>query len=278
MIWALGVLGLLLLLALLYWQLIIAEGAYLGRRMVALLYNISAGAYDRIKQYDPGYEQWFLGRPLARALAVLPDPLVLDVATGTARLARTLLKETGFQGRMVGLDYARQMLREAVRTTEPWSDRLTLVWKGASELPFADASFDAVTCLEALEFMPDAEQVLREMVRVLHPGGILVTTNRISKDVWMLPGRVYTPEAFETLLRSLDLEMVQTQPWQEDYDLVWARKSGAMGTTLRERGLEMIVRCPACGGAVHFEATAVVCTACDARYPIAGDGVIEMRT
>ncbi|HRT31549.1 MAG TPA: hypothetical protein P5211_03945, partial [Anaerolineae bacterium] len=99
--WLALVAGLAVLAALLYWQLIIAEGAYLGRRMVVLLYNLSARAYDRIKQYDPGYEQWFLGLPLSRAMQLHPDPLLLDVAAGTGRLARTLFRQAGFHGRMI---------------------------------------------------------------------------------------------------------------------------------------------------------------------------------
>jgi len=53
---------------------------------VILLYDWSARVYERIKRYDSGDEQWFLGLPLAEALQWLPSPLVLDVATGTGRL------------------------------------------------------------------------------------------------------------------------------------------------------------------------------------------------
>ena len=54
----LGLLGLVLLGLLLYWQLVIAEGAYLGPRIVTLMYDWSARVYERIKQYDAGDEQW----------------------------------------------------------------------------------------------------------------------------------------------------------------------------------------------------------------------------
>ena len=77
--------------------------------------------------------------------------------------------------------------------------------------------------------MPDPDHVLREMVRVLRPGGILLTTNRIGKDARWLPGRTNTSEAFEAKLHALPLEMVRTKLWQEDYDLVSAVKAGARG-------------------------------------------------
>jgi hypothetical protein len=98
-----GLLGLVLVGLLLYWQLIIAEGAYLGSRVVTLMYDWSARIYERIKQYDAGDEQWFLGLPLARALALIPAPLVLDVATGTGRLPRAVLRQPAFDGRIIGL-------------------------------------------------------------------------------------------------------------------------------------------------------------------------------
>ncbi|MBN1261330.1 MAG: class I SAM-dependent methyltransferase [Anaerolineae bacterium] len=272
---ALG-LGAVLVVALLYWQLIIAEGAYLGRRVVTLLYDWSARVYDRIKQFDPGYEQWFLGLPLSRALALVPDPLILDVATGTGRLARTLFRQQGFHGRLIGLDLSRRMLREAVKATEPWADRIIYLWRSAGRLPFPDDTFDAVSCLEALEFMPSAEQVLFEMLRVLRPGGLLMTTNRIGKDARLLPGRAYSEQAFEGLLRATGFEMVRTQPWQEDYDLIWARKAG-VGEPVGLRRLEDILRCPGCGERLYRETDSLVCAQDAHRYPIAADGVIEMQ-
>ncbi|MGQ9768890.1 MAG: class I SAM-dependent methyltransferase, partial [Anaerolineae bacterium] len=118
-------LGLALAGLLLYWQLVLAEGAYLGPRVVTLLYDWSAHAYERIKQFDAGDEQWFLGLPLARALELIPAPLVLDVATGTGRLPLALLRQPPFEGRIIGLDLSRHMLREAVRHTGLFADRLT---------------------------------------------------------------------------------------------------------------------------------------------------------
>ncbi len=258
MTWLWVALGLVALAAFLYWQLIIAEGAYLGRRVVAWLYDLSAKAYDNIKSYEPGYEQWFLGLPLSRALATYPDPLLLDVATGTARLARTLCAQAGFHGRIIGVDYSRKMLRQAVATTQPWADRLTFIRQDAAQLPFPDATFDVVSCLEALEFMPHPEAVLHELARVLRPGGIFLITNRIGRDARLLPGRSYTPEAFEALLQTLPLEMIRTQPWQEDYDLVWAVKSG-VPQPVSLRRLEDILQCPICAAALRRTADSVAC-------------------
>lgn len=272
--WIWGVAGLIVVVAFLYWQLILAEGAYLGRRVVIVLYDWSARVYDRIKGYNPGYEQWFLGLPLSRALADFPNPLVLDVATGTARLARTLFEQASFHGRLIGVDLSRKMLHQAVLATVPWSDRITFIHQDAGQLPFPDDVFDAVTCLEALEFMPDPDQVLREMVRVLRPGGIFLTTNRIGKDARWLPGRTYPSTAFEAKLRALPLEMVQTKLWQEDYDLVSAVKAGARGPANMRR-LDEILRCPRCRSTMKRGEGAFRCEN-GHTIPILPDGIIDM--
>ncbi len=273
--WIALALGLVLLGLLLYWQLVIAEGTYLGSRIVILLYDLSARIYERIKQYDAGDEQWFLGLPLARALAPIPAPLVLDVATGTGRLPRALLRQPAFDGRVIGLDLSRRMLREAVRRTAQFSDRLTFIWQDARRLPFDDYTFDSVTCLEALEFTPSPREVVAELVRVLRPGGVLLVTNRVGRDAKFLRGRAFPRDAFERLLHQFPLEEVRVRRWQMDYDLAWAIKAGEpRGGGIRP--LAEILRCPSCGGRLNREPQAFLCVECARAYRIAADGVIEM--
>jgi len=272
---AIGLAGLVVVGLIVYWQLVIAEGTYLGSRIVILLYDWSAHIYERIKQYDAGAEQWFLGLPLTRALTLIPAPLVLDVATGTGRLPRALLRQPVFEGRVIGLDLSRRMLREAVRRTAQFADRLTYVWQDAQRLPFDDDTFDAVTCLEALEFTPNPRAVLVELVRVLRPGGVLLVTNRVGRDAKLMPGRAFPRDVFERLLQELPLEDVKVRRWQMDYDLAWAVKVGEpRGGGVRP--LPEILRCPACGGPLRRGTGAYVCTECGRRYPVGDDGVIEM--
>jgi SAM-dependent methyltransferase len=275
MAWLALVLGLVVAGLLAYWQLILAEGTYLGPRIVILMYDWSAHLYERIKQFSAGDEQWFLGLPLARALELIPAPLVLDVATGTGRLPRALLRQPVFEGRAIGLDLSRRMLAQAVRLTAQFADRLTYVWHDARNLPFDDGVFDAVTCLEALEFTPDPREVLAELVRVLRPGGALLVTNRIGRDARFLPGRAFPRDAFEQVLGEYPLEGIRVQAWQQDYDLGWGIKTGVpRGGGLRP--LPEIMRCPACREKMEREADAFRCTCCARAYPIAEDGVIEM--
>jgi ubiquinone/menaquinone biosynthesis C-methylase UbiE len=276
MTWLLVVVGFVLVMALLYWQLVIAEGAYLGRKVVARLYDWAAKSYDRIKQFEKRYERFFLGEPLSRALTQIPGALVLDVATGTARLPRILFEQAEFQGRIIGLDYSRKMLQEAARMTQPWAERITFVWKDASKLPFPDDTFEAVTCLEALEFMPEIEQTVEELVRVLRPGGILLTSNRIGKLAPFLPGRTYDKASFEAMLRAHGLEMIRTRVWQEDYDLVWALKSGVMRQLPTQRALTDILHCPTCGSDMTFTGGHLTCER-EHTFSMGADGVIELE-
>jgi len=278
MIVALIFLGLALIAALAYWELVVAEGVHLGPRVVIFLYDLISRRYNSIKQFDPTYEDWFLSDPLVSKLRDVHAPLVLDVATGTGRLPQSLLAQAGFHGQVIGMDGSRRMLAEAARSVQSTSgvaERLTLIWQDASHLPFDDDTFDAVTCLEALEFMPNTRRAICELIRVLRPGGVALLTNRVGPWRKFLPGHTQSPPTFETLLGSLGLERIRTQTWQEEYDLVWAIKPGR-GTGGDTRPLSDILRCPRCNGNLAPGEKALACGACRRAYPIAADGVIEM--
>jgi ubiquinone/menaquinone biosynthesis C-methylase UbiE len=96
-------------------------------------------------------------------------PKLLDVGCGTGhQLAhwRTL----GYE--VAGIDGSAEMLTHA-RENNPGAEILEA---DARELPFADASFDRVTSIEVLRYLPDAQPAIDEMARVLRPGGICLTT------------------------------------------------------------------------------------------------------
>lgn len=222
--WVLLFVALTLLALISYWQLIIAEGTYLGSRVVTLLYDWSAHRYDRLKGFDPVDEDWFLGNPLAAALRDWERPRVLDVATGTGRLPVALLRQPDFSGQVLGMDLSPKMLGVAGQKLAFPSHRSGLLLASAQQLPFADEGFEAVTCLEALEFFTDAPAALHEMARVLRPGGWLLITNRVGWEVWLMPGRTWPRAELISLLRRLAFTDISVRPWQTYYDLVWARK------------------------------------------------------
>ncbi len=273
--WLLGFLGLLILAIVGYWQLIIAEGTYLGQWLVTWLYDLTANRYDAIKQFDADMESIFLGRPLAIALRDVPAPLVLDIGTGTARLPLALLAQPSFQGKIVGLDDSRQMLRVAARKTNGYRNRLTLIWRDTTRLPFPNGVFDSVACLEMLEFTPDPKKQLTEAVRVLRPGGILLTTRRRGFDARVMPGKVFSPEQIAALLEQLGIIDVRIAVWQVDYDLVWGQRGGSASAGARP--ILEILLCPRCNAPAFAEDSQVIrCEQCSTRYLIR-DGIIELH-
>lgn len=215
----------------LYWQLILAEGAYLGAPLVALLYDWTAERYNNIKGFDEFGEDLTLGMPLANRLQAEPEALLLDVATGTGRIPQVLLRQPTYRGHIIGLDRASKMLAVARRDIIPDSGRVTFIQADAMALPFATDSLPMVTCLEALEFLPDPQKGLAELVRVLqppsnhHPGrGWLVTTNRIGWEARFMPGKTWSRQKLKEVLDDLPLQHIDIRIWENIYDLIWAQK------------------------------------------------------
>lgn len=97
---------------------------------------------------------------------------VLDVATGTGDVAFEIRKAGVSE--VVGLDVSTGMIDEARRKARKGGDGVSFVVGDGMNLPFADGSFDAVTISFGLRNMPDYAEAVREMARVLKPGGKLV--------------------------------------------------------------------------------------------------------
>ncbi|MBN2501714.1 MAG: class I SAM-dependent methyltransferase [Anaerolineales bacterium] len=123
------------------------------------------------------YDQFFLPalfkawpeRVLATAGVKLGQD-VLDVACGTGVLALAAAEKVGPDGAVIGLDVNAGMLAVA-------RGKASIVeWRRgrAEELPFPDRSFDVVVCQFGLMFFDDRRTAIREMMRVLRPGGRLV--------------------------------------------------------------------------------------------------------
>jgi demethylmenaquinone methyltransferase/2-methoxy-6-polyprenyl-1,4-benzoquinol methylase len=98
-------------------------------------------------------------------------PRILDVGCGTADLSLAFSR----LGHVFGCDFCRPMLRIGVQKTEEMSRRLPvfLLEADALALPFADASFDVVVSAFVLRNLAGIDRGLREMRRVLRPGGLL---------------------------------------------------------------------------------------------------------
>ena len=97
---------------------------------------------------------------------------VLDVGCGTGVVTRMAARIVGERGAVAGLDFNSAMIEVASRIpTPPGSGRITYVVASADEIPYPDGTFDLVTCQQMLQFAPDRMAVLRQVRRVLSPGG-----------------------------------------------------------------------------------------------------------
>ena len=263
--WLLIAAGLLCLAGVAYWHLVLAEGAYLGPRVVRLLYDWSARYYDRLKGYQKPLEDLTLGIPFAARVGDDPAAWVLDVAVGTGRMPMSLFRQPAFRGRLVGIDISAPMLRRAARNLAAYRDRLALLRYDASRLPFDDGAFDAVSCIEALEFFPEPMGALREMVRVLKPGGALLFTNRIGYQARFLPGRTLPRQGVMERLSGLPLREVEVRSWEIDYDQIWATRAGQVDGEPPDGPLRINLPCSACGRrGLRLAGAAVRCEHCGA--------------
>jgi demethylmenaquinone methyltransferase/2-methoxy-6-polyprenyl-1,4-benzoquinol methylase len=157
-------------------------------------------SYDRWSRLlslgqDPRWRRFLVSR-----VAVGPDDDVLDVATGTAAVAIELVRRRGC--RVVGLDQSPEMLaagRERVEAAG-LGDRIRLVEGSADRLPFPNGSFDAVTFTYLLRYVEEPATTLRELARVVRPGGTLAALEfglprGIWRPLWELYVRVGLPLA-----------------------------------------------------------------------------------
>ncbi|MFN4260717.1 MAG: class I SAM-dependent methyltransferase [Gemmataceae bacterium] len=106
---------------------------------------------------------------------------ILDAACGNGRYSKFLLRRADPDMQLTVFDLSQQMVRRARERLH--SDRVTYAAADLTRLPYADATFDAIVCGWALEHLPDPRPGLRELARVLRPGGkflLLVTEDTVT--------------------------------------------------------------------------------------------------
>jgi demethylmenaquinone methyltransferase / 2-methoxy-6-polyprenyl-1,4-benzoquinol methylase len=154
--------------------------------------------YARVLSFgqDPRWRSFLVSR-----VDAAPDQRVLDVASGTGAVAIELARRYGCS--VVGIDQSAEMLAAGRRrvAAADVGELVRLEQGQAESLPFEDESFDAVTFTYLLRYVDDPAATLRELARVLRPGGRLasleffVPPNPLARAAWELYVRVGLPLA-----------------------------------------------------------------------------------
>jgi demethylmenaquinone methyltransferase/2-methoxy-6-polyprenyl-1,4-benzoquinol methylase len=143
-------------------------------RRVREMFAGIAGRYDLLNHLLSGNIDKRWRRIVAEKLrpALGENSIALDVACGTGDLSLVIAEQCG--ARVVGVDFCRPMLEIAARKSVGQARIAPFIEGDALKLPFADASFDAATIAFGLRNLSDVGVGLRELRRILKPGGRLV--------------------------------------------------------------------------------------------------------
>ena len=146
--------------------------ARVQRRVQRYGWDLAAAEYEALWQRQLAPAQ----NALLEAAALAPGERVLDVACGTGIVSAAAARAVGASGEVLGIDIAEQMVAAARQHALPQAQFMRR--DGEALDGIADASFDVALCALGLMYMPAPRRALREMARVLRPGG------RVALAVW----------------------------------------------------------------------------------------------
>lgn len=318
MYWAIGVIVLLIIGFILDREIYFYEGVHLGPRFQAWFYDQWATKYDAGKRESQLRDDEMLAQPLMEKLADVPEPFVLDFATGTGRLSFALLNRSDFHGRIIALDISQKMLEQAAEkivgrvggaptaVSRPFNTdaprhqtagtvstarqggavhplpngydvseaihNVEFLRHQSMPLPFPDAAFDVVCCLEVLELLPDAQAALHEMSRLLRPGGVLLTSRGTEESG--RKAKVRSAAEFTSMLQQSGFGNIQITKWWKLFDRVFAIKQGESHAVGAKR-LSDVLQCASCGN-ISWTASqdSLRCSQCGKVLTITKEGIV----
>jgi SAM-dependent methyltransferase len=180
---------------------------------------------DWFENQNEGVTEW-----LCTHSGIGPGMKVLDLASGTGQPGLTAAQQVGPSGRVVSTDIAPEMVAAAQRLST--AKGLTNVEHREADIeniPFPDASFDAVTCRFGLMFCPDPVKGASEIARVLKPGG------RFALTVWDVPAK---NAQFNSFLNALAEIAPPPPPDPKAPGLFRLAASGELESVLRAGGFK----------------------------------------
>lgn len=157
------------------------------------------------------------------------DDTILDVGCGGGKTVNTMAK-IATEGKVYGIDYSKVSVSVASKINKKFIEvgRAEIIHASAESLPFPDNFFDLATAIEVYPFWPDLINTLREIRRVLKPGGSIVLLSEGYRDKkfekrnekWakFLDLPFYLPEEFREFLReagysSIQIDVLEDKNW-----------------------------------------------------------------
>ena len=170
-----------------------------GNRFAQALFAPLPAQYDRLAEILSMGQNARWRRAMIDKIVPAAGASVLDVASGTAGVALQLAGRT--PARVVGVDLTEEMLRQGQRNVDASGlrARIGLTLGRAEQLPFADASFDALTFTYLLRYVVDPQATLGELARVVKPGGMVASLEFLAppspfwRPAWWLYTRLLLP-------------------------------------------------------------------------------------
>lgn len=166
------------------------------------------GLLGRLIAFIMARETWSQNLRVMDALCIEPADRILDVGCGHGR-SLTELAARAPRGHIVGVDPSELMIEIAEQRNRPLmkAARVDVIHSGVESLPFPDGVFDKAQCVHVLYFWKDVETSLREIARVLKPGGrlgLLFRTNADPKAIASFPPEIYSFPALADISAALE--------------------------------------------------------------------------
>lgn len=173
------------------------------------IWDLYAPVYEKAMRADYKYYKFMYDRISAK----IQNKEVLELATGPGLLAKHVAYAAK---RMVATDYSEGMIKEARKGN--YADNLTFEIADATQLPYADHSFDVVLIANALHVMPEPEKALREIDRVLKEDGLLIAPNFVSHKAGLIS------RLWSGILKLAGIKF--EHQWSGEEYLAWLKKHG----------------------------------------------------
>ncbi|GGK15568.1 hypothetical protein GCM10008955_06210 [Deinococcus malanensis] len=183
------------------------------KEKVARQFSHPAGILGRLTGLLMEWENHRLNQLVVQQLAPAGQEQILEVGFGTGRTLAHLSGQTQC-GAVAGIDPSGLIVAQAGRRCRRWirRGRAEVIQGDVSDLPYTDSRFDAVLSVNTIYFWPDPQQAIKEIHRVLKPGGRLLLgyhTAETMEDLQAHGFRLYTDLQIMTLLTAGGFEVDQ---------------------------------------------------------------------